>query len=492
MGLALLYGSELPSRLTGANFGGDGGDFLTAALTWGIPHPSGYPTYTLLGILAQKLPWGNPVQRGALLSLIPAALASGLLARWVGAALLEAEMGWKASLAGALLIGLAAGTAPLLWSQAVIVEVHGLQALFIVLSLYWMDTLNLAPMGRWSRWKAALLAWTFGVGLGNHLTLALVAPAVIVLALRGRRLGWRWADLAVQAAAVWVGLGVYLYLPLAARAYPPVNWGNPQTWVGFAWLVSGDPYQGLLFHVSWLKWADRISAWARIWLEQGSAVGVLLAGLGAITLPHSRRGMQLAMGWVFLAFSIFSMGYNTEDSNLYLIPAALVFAVWLGLGAGQLIGLRWRKLPWGAVIVAGALVLILARAPQTWVQVDPRQDTPSADFAEDYLRQAPQGALLIASTDADIFSLWYYHDGLGRRPDVHVVALPLTQFVWYQQTLAHNEPGLNLPSVDDRDRGDSAWGETIPALNPELPVCRSQWDSEKMLTLIYTCEKRSP
>ena len=60
------------------------GDFLAAILTRGIPHPTGYPTYTLLGILFQYLPFSTPVFRGVLESLIPAALAAGLLTGWVG------------------------------------------------------------------------------------------------------------------------------------------------------------------------------------------------------------------------------------------------------------------------------------------------------------------------------------------------------------------------------------------------------------------------
>lgn len=486
VGLAVLYASEMPSRLTGADFGGDGGDFLAAALTHGVPHPSGYPTYTVLGTLVQKIPWGTPVQRGVLLSLIPAALAVGLLSRWVGVVLSETGLGWK-SLVGALVTGLAAGTAPILWSQAVIVEVHGLQALLITLTFLWMDLLTQAPLGKESHWKAALLAWTFGLGLGNHLTLVLVVPALAVLELRSLRLGWRWGDLALQVCAALLGLGVYLYLPLAARAYPPVNWGNPQTWAGFTWLVSGAPYQGLLFHAPLIKWADRVSAWARIWLEQVSLIGVFLAGIGSMSLPRSRRDMGFTLGWIFFAFSIFSMGYNTVDSNLYLIPAGLMFAAWLGLGVGQVINFHWKWLPIGTLMTVSLLGFLLVKIPQSYHQVDPRTDMKAADFAEDYLNNVPKDSLLIASTDADIFSLWYYHDGLGWRPDVHVVALPLTQFVWYQQTLAHNEPGLNLPSVDDRDPRNSAWGDAIPALNLDLSVCRSQWDSVMMSKLVFTC-----
>src|SRR4030065_1394574 len=84
LSVAILYLSIAPTRLSNANFGSDGGDLLAAVLTQGIPHPSGYPTYTLLGQLFQYLPFSTAVFRGVLGSLTPAALGAGLVTGWMG------------------------------------------------------------------------------------------------------------------------------------------------------------------------------------------------------------------------------------------------------------------------------------------------------------------------------------------------------------------------------------------------------------------------
>ena len=60
-----LYLLSASTRLTWANYGNDGGDFLAAILTGGIPHPTGYPSYMLLGILFQQIPIGDPYFRGS-------------------------------------------------------------------------------------------------------------------------------------------------------------------------------------------------------------------------------------------------------------------------------------------------------------------------------------------------------------------------------------------------------------------------------------------
>ena len=43
-------------NLSPSVYGGDSGDLLSAAITKGVPHPSGYPLFTILGILFLKFP----------------------------------------------------------------------------------------------------------------------------------------------------------------------------------------------------------------------------------------------------------------------------------------------------------------------------------------------------------------------------------------------------------------------------------------------------
>ena len=67
--LTALYLTVLPGDYTDANNSADGGDLLSAILIKGIPHPTGYPTYLILGKLFQLFPFGTPYTKGALLSL---------------------------------------------------------------------------------------------------------------------------------------------------------------------------------------------------------------------------------------------------------------------------------------------------------------------------------------------------------------------------------------------------------------------------------------
>src|SRR6185503_4816158 len=76
------YALTLSPTVAWVNLGEDSGDLLAASATLGIPHPTGYPLFVLLGRLATFLPLGTMAFR---INLIAAFLAAIL---WL---LVEAE-----------------------------------------------------------------------------------------------------------------------------------------------------------------------------------------------------------------------------------------------------------------------------------------------------------------------------------------------------------------------------------------------------------------
>jgi hypothetical protein len=72
-----VYLATFSRDLTWAHYGIDGGDLITAVMTQGAPHPTGYPTYILLGKLVGSVPLGLIAARFSLLSALPMALAAG-------------------------------------------------------------------------------------------------------------------------------------------------------------------------------------------------------------------------------------------------------------------------------------------------------------------------------------------------------------------------------------------------------------------------------
>jgi hypothetical protein len=173
-----------------------------------------------------------------------------------------------------------------------------------------------------------------------------------------------------------------------------------------------------------------------------------------------------------VAYSAFALGYEAGDSSAYLIPAYLGLAWWLALGL--MAALRWseRLRPQHALLAVGVLVVAwAARLPGIVPEVDARNDRRAADYAAQILRQAPPGALILTSRDHDSFPLWYAQHGLGQRPDVRLIVVPLAQFDWYRRGLSYTYPDLSLPSEDLAET--SAWEAELVARNAR-PVCRTE------------------
>ena len=258
-----------------------------------------------------------------------------------------------------------------------------------------------------------------------------------------------------MAGAFLIGLAVYIYLPLAAARRPPINWGDPQTWDRFWWVVTGQIYRKAMFGVGLAEIPGRLSAWGHLLLEQFGRWGWLLAFIGTWRLSRSDRPALWASLYVFVAYSIYAVTYDRADSYVYLLPASLTVAFWLGQGLITLLAAVWE---WGhqavtrrgcRIALAAVAVLLVASLPLLPVQgnfagQDLRGDREATQYATMALAAAEPGALIITSGDRTTFALWYYRYALAQRQDVVIVNASLWGFDWYRRTLATHDPTLAL------------------------------------------------
>src|SRR5688500_10781433 len=97
---------------------GDYAEFQLCAAVLGVPHPTGYPLYIMLGKLFTLLPFGDVAYRVNLSSAVYMAGAVGLLFA-VAVRLMRLaglRLGWWAAGVGALLFAIA----PTVWSMSLI------------------------------------------------------------------------------------------------------------------------------------------------------------------------------------------------------------------------------------------------------------------------------------------------------------------------------------------------------------------------------------
>jgi len=274
----------------------DSGEFLTAAVHLGVPHPTGYPLWTIGAWLFQILPIGNNAWEVNLFSGFCTAIATGLVSlilcnsmRWAGVGVKLAQIlsvGWSLALAFSVSM----------WSQAVIAEVYGLHSLVVMLYVWVLYRWLRAP--EWTN-GLAWAAFFFALGMSNHhLMISLSVLPVLVMILCRRdflaegllylsgsaalvywgfgylsqepatwhsavRLLWcvglafvlwmvirkrlaQWKTGLLVLVGVAAGLSPYAYMPMASATNPPMNWGFTSTKEGFFYSVNRSQYSGKL------------------------------------------------------------------------------------------------------------------------------------------------------------------------------------------------------------------------------------------------------
>ncbi len=234
-----VYLYTLAPGLTWANDGSDGGDLITAAYTGGIAHPTGYPLYLILARLFQFIPIGSLAFRTNLMSALFAVLSAVLLYRIVSRSL--DDLGFEHTWFAGMTAGFAFGLSPLLWSQAVITEVHTLQAFLTVSILYlYIFPFRALEQKHLERLRGLVL----GLAMGNHVTTVFLIPLAFFSGITGRQ-GERTLEnpgsfassLARQLVWLAIGLSIYLTLPLRAIDRPACQLGKPNH--AQAFLVAG-------------------------------------------------------------------------------------------------------------------------------------------------------------------------------------------------------------------------------------------------------------
>lgn len=453
-----LYVTTAAPGLTWANQGADGGDLLAAAVSNGVPHPPGYPFYTLLlqgwltlsGLL---LPASDLAWRGSLLSACCAALSVGVTVEVATELLRQVNKEtWPA-----WIVGVAWALSPLLWSQATITEVYALHVLFFSLLGLW------ALRGRRLIW---LLLLTM-LGTAHHLTLLFLLPAVLYLQWSRHAKG-RWQAAAQLLATVIVGVGLGLLWHWrtwwAASTVAPVNWGFATRWHDLWWLISGQAYRNYFLSASASITFDRVAAWAYTITMQYTPVGLAVALVGLAYLDQERSALRnFGLLWL-VPISIYSILYYTRDSDIYLLPVGWLLVLWLALGMsvmGEWLAKWLRRSPHqlSRVLFVVFALATLGLLPWRWSSLSLRDDTEARDFLAQSASILEPGSIVVSRSDERTFALWYGAWASGELPkDLVLVNDALYQFDWYQRLLTLRYPtvagvGQNAEELIRQNRG---------------------------------------
>lgn len=408
---ALLTGGVFAIYVSGACrtiYVGDSGELVTAAAILGIPHPSGYPLYVLLGKLWTLLVPVRSVAFGmSLFSAASAAAACGVVF-WLCRRLnLHA---WGAATAALLL-----AFSPSFWGEANIQRVYALNALCVALAT--------AAAFAWhhSRKPRTLVLAFFlcGLGASNHTFMAIFAFALTAFALVTVPGLVKDPRTVLHACGAFtLGLLPYAYLPLRSPAEPLLDWGSPRTVGRFLDVVLRRDFWGRAFIRSPSDLPLIVADYLRGLSVETLGVGLLLAVAGA--MAGWRRRWPVFLPLLVMVGNLAALALHGSRSDIfiwhrYYIPSYLMAAVLAGMGAQVVCERLPRQLR------PLLLVVPLALLSAGWREFDRSRYRIADDFSRTLLTTLPPGAHVSASDDNILFVLIYLHFVEGVRPDLDLI-----------------------------------------------------------------------
>ncbi|HWA17313.1 MAG TPA: DUF2723 domain-containing protein, partial [Gemmatimonadales bacterium] len=262
----------------------DTSEYIAAAYVLGIPHPPGNPLFTVLAHVWGAMPLGDYAVRINLFAAVTSAITASLFFlvadRWMRNLVTIRWVRWAAAFAG-VLVGATMWT---VWNQSTVNEkVYTVSmlstALVLWLGVHWADD---EPGQHRDRWLV-LIGYIIALSSTNHMMGVLAAPAVamyvlltepgillkpwalflglsLALGVSGKWTGLvdggtdrivllivfavllgytAWRDVSefkrpllyLAIGSVIVGVSInYLFLPIRAVQFPPINEGEPTTW----------------------------------------------------------------------------------------------------------------------------------------------------------------------------------------------------------------------------------------------------------------------
>ena len=466
VGLVAFIAARL-AMMPGVGFW-DTAELQVVAPVMGVAHPTGYPTYVLLGWLANLLlaPFGEPAFRMNLFAGLCIAAAAAVTVDLVRALTRSTVLGVMAGL------GLALTT--IVWKNGTQAEAHALHlalaAILLRLLVAWED-------GRRDRTLIAAAVVT-GLAAGNHsLTLLLVVPIVLyVLAVDREVLGRPRFVVACLAAAIGTLVLVSLELPLRGGPFrAPLVYGRPETWDGFWYIALGEQFRGSLVG----PFDDLATKSLDLVARTIDAFGplVVFLPLAFVVTALRRPAYALLTGSAVAITCFFAASYvNAMIDRYYVVPVLMAWT-WLAIFAEAIARMagsgvdddgRRRLQPVVAIVLAVVLLVPTALAlPDRYRAVDRSGDV----FAQRWL----DGALARMAPNAVIVSWWSY-------------STPL----WYAQVIEGERPDLFI--IDDRTRLDLDLGDVYDVIDRYLPdrpvyVIRIEPDEIAGITSRYDLEQ---
>jgi hypothetical protein len=460
----------------------DSGELAAVSYIFGVPHPTGYPLFLIIGYIVSHLPFGGSViYRLNLVSAIESAAAVTVTFYSVvlvaKAAFIYFERpgnkqktentdkdkskkkpknftketipgkqlaaGLQNPVSAEILIYLVSfftaittGFGKTLWFNATQVEVYALHSLFISILLYFClkILLNRQAQNK-SDWLYLFLF--FGLSAANHSTTIYFIPGIIYLWYIQFRTNRAFARFILPYILLVVpGLLLYLVLMVSASAKPYLNWSDPASIGNLINHIRGSDFSQLMFSSN-SRFSENFFGFFKTILSELTIISLVLSVIGIFIYWKSFRNFVIFSTICIITSLLYSFNYNSiEISSFYLlvyyllgmmVSGALIFIAAAGkkLTTENLGSIRIK-------LVAAGLITVISAAAFTYKDNDNSRNLANAEYTQNTLNAMEQNSILLCYDWSYQYSGSFYYQLVDHvRQDVKVLNVKFLSVPWY-------------------------------------------------------------
>lgn len=416
-------------NLSHSVYGGDVGDLVTAAFVGGVPHPPGYPLFTLLGFILTRIHFFySPAYAVGLISVISGTL--GIIFFYQTVKILT-KNDFISFISSSIL-----AFSYFYWFYSEIAEVFALNSLLLILLIFLAVKINIQN-------KVKLLPFLFfaaGLSLTNHQTIFLTFPSLIILLLPAILKMKKKKQIIIKFILInlflfILGFSIYLYVPVASFGNPVLNWDKVKDVQSFLHLFLRKDYgtfsAGLFATPSLLQRILTVRVYlVQIFLQFTIPV-ITLCFVGVIYLFKKNRILLLSLilgfvitGPLFIGYAGFPLTgnfYFGVNERFFLLSSIFLF-FFFPFGLLFLSDLFKKTLHTNPVLLQTVFLIIpLMLYFYNFPKTNLSNVYVGDNYGYDILTTLPPKSLIFLAGDTIIFNAWYTHYVLGIRPDVNIL-----------------------------------------------------------------------
>ncbi len=411
----IIYVSTLAPTVTCE----DSGELITAGYYLGVPHPPGYPTWCLLSHPFSYIPIKSIAWRFNFSSAFFASVTNAVLYLII----LKLTGGVQSV---ALVVSLLFAFSTEFWEQSVITEVYSLNALMIALCFLFLIQWEYTQQKKW----LYIMGVIMGLGLGTHPTMYVLLPiflGYIVLQLKNKKEKYlNFLITVLISIVVWLLTCLYLYL--ASKSNPPVDWGNPETIHNLLRHIFRKQYQFMIHQYprSLSRLLKQLYVFYAMGCEQfGSPLILFLVAIGFIVL--FRKNLRWCLLLLFASFTIGTSATLVQNFNfdkewlsimsVFGIPIYMFYTIALGTFLSEILRITLRK-PIKRFLTVVIFILPLIALIKNYERNNFSNYWWGYEFGKNILNSLEENSVLIPYSDHTTFTAIYLQEVENIRKDV--------------------------------------------------------------------------